>query len=111
VAPAGFTGMEMSEPPDLWVPLAMHEQMSPGLAANLAARDAAWLRVVGGLAPGVALPAPRAGVTGVAQGIEKAWPRQHEGLTIVVSSLTGSIHPGNTGEAIPAFVLLMAITG
>jgi predicted permease len=52
VAQAGFTGLEASEPADLWIPLSMEKEISPGWN-GLNDHDFQSLYVIGRLKPGV----------------------------------------------------------
>lgn len=54
VAPASFTGLDLYYHPDVYVPLMMAREMSPGAAKNpLEDRSNRWLRVFGVRKPGV----------------------------------------------------------
>ena len=62
VAPAGFFGEEVGAWPDLWVPLTMWGQIVPG-RNFLNSPGTSWLRIVGRLKPGVAVPQAEARLT------------------------------------------------
>lgn len=53
VASSGFRGLEAGAYADLWVPLAMQQEVLPGVGDRLSSPFAGWLSVVGRLAPGV----------------------------------------------------------
>jgi predicted permease len=55
VAPAGFFGTEVGRSPDLFVPLALRDQLFPG-STRLQAPNSFWLRAMARLAPGVEMP-------------------------------------------------------
>ncbi len=56
VAPRGFIGTEVMFTPDLWVPMAMHQQIVPGAPEPFDKRQERSLRALGRLRPGVGLP-------------------------------------------------------
>ena len=49
VAPRGFSGIDLGQTADMWVPMAIIEQAWPGNTGMLQARDGQWLRAVGRL--------------------------------------------------------------
>ena len=59
VTPPGFFGTEVGRSPDLFVPLALRDRISPG-AARLPMPNHFWLRVMGRLGPGVGTAAAAA---------------------------------------------------
>jgi predicted permease len=56
VAPAGFTGVDLDSLPDVWVPIAMVDQVLLEFAEDrvLTSRNLSWLDIVARLRPGVA---------------------------------------------------------
>lgn len=59
VAPQGFLGESVGEPPDLWIPAVMQPQLMPGM--NWVRRgNIMWLHAFGRLKPGVTLAAAQA---------------------------------------------------
>jgi len=110
IGPPGFTGTEVGDAADIWVPLAMHREASPGGERRLAGRDASWLRVVGRLAPGVS----RRQAQGALPPVPRDRPPIAGGppldLTVALSSFAGALHPVNRGEAVPLFAVLLAVT-
>ena len=62
VAPRRFTGIDLEESPEIWVPAAMVNQALPQLASHhpLTGRNFSWLDVVGRLKPGIPAAAARA---------------------------------------------------
>jgi predicted permease len=111
IAPVGFTGIEIGSPADIWIPFAAHARAVPTWGRRLEGRDASWLRVMGRLRPGIGLDQAQAEMQVVARRIEQAFPGDHTGMSVIVSRLTGGLHPSNTGEATSFVVLLMAVTG
>ena len=53
VAPAAFSGTEVGESPDVFVPMMMQEAIIPGLGKALQMRRSNWIRIIGRLNPGV----------------------------------------------------------
>lgn len=53
VAPPGFSGAMRAVMPDLWVPMAMLDQVRPEMAGALEQRQSDWLQVLGRLPPGL----------------------------------------------------------
>lgn len=56
IAPAGFTGMRLEVPTEVWAPLMMRRQLA-GQASSVFERKGAWLRLLARLKPGVSLTA------------------------------------------------------
>ena len=61
VAPRGFFGTEVGRAPDIFVPLAIRDRLTPG-PPRLMMMNSFWLRVMGRLGPGVEQPAAAAQV-------------------------------------------------
>jgi predicted permease len=109
VAPAGFVGIQLGEPTELFMPLAMVAVAMPRSAELLEQRYAGWLQIVGRLKPGGTAAAASAEVGTVAAQLAQAYPETMEGTSAEVSPLSGGLDPGNRREALPIFVLLMAV--
>ena len=109
VAPRGFTGVDLGEPGDLFVPMAMMDRLRPDNGGLLANRGARWLRVVGRLRPGVTMDAARAqvGITGAR--IAAQWPESMERTGAGIEPMVGGLDPDNRRDGIPIFTLLMAV--
>ena len=52
VAPPGFKGERLNDVKDVWIPLAMHGELTEAGADQLRNRGAWWIRMMGRLAPG-----------------------------------------------------------
>jgi predicted permease len=98
VAPPGFSYPEGAE---LWLPLAYDELFRTN------SRGAWYLRVVGRLAPGVALPSAAEEVGTIAARLAKAYPDQNEGVGGTVRSL----HEATVGPTRQALVVLLGAVG
>ncbi len=110
IAPASFTGTEAEYATDLWVPFAMHDQAMPGSTSLLAQRNAAWVRVMGRLRPGVTLAQARARLTSLAARDGQAERNQGEKVQVQVTRAGGAVHPSIAGEVMSIAAMLMAIT-
>jgi predicted permease len=109
VAPAGFVGIQLGEPAELFMPLAMVGVAMPRSAELLDQRYAGWLQIVGRLKPGVTAAAAGTEVATLAARLAQEYPEALEGASAEVTPLSGGLDPGNRQEALPIFVLLMAV--
>lgn len=71
VAAAGFAGMSLEYPAEMWIPLTMRRQLLQSSVSNQE-RKFAWLKVVGRLKPGVATEGARASLDLLARDIREA---------------------------------------
>lgn len=71
IAPRGFNGLFLERPTDIWVPLMMRPQLIPS-ALVISERQAAWLRLMGRLKPGVSLEQAQASLDLLARQIREA---------------------------------------
>lgn len=74
VAPEGFRGPTLFETEELWVPLAMHHEVAPGLLASVRERWPRWLTALGRLAPGYRAADARAELDVVAGRQARTYP-------------------------------------
>jgi predicted permease len=109
VAPEGFIGIDLGAPADLWVPLATAAISMPDGARVLEQRNANWLRVIARLKPGATLEQANAEVRTVAARLAAASPEALEGASAGAMPLSGGLDPANRQEAVPIFVMLMAV--
>ena len=61
VSRAGFSGVQVGQVPDLFIPMTMKAQMTPNWD-GLADRDDHWLAMIGRLKPGISIPKAEAGI-------------------------------------------------
>lgn len=113
VAPASFTGTEVTVAPDLWVPMAMHEWVMPG-NDWFQNRRALLLNVFGRLKPGVSGSQAQAELKTIASQLENAYPDANKERSIEIESLEqaktrGIGEPGNENGAQQISVLLLAV--
>jgi predicted permease len=107
VAPAGFVGLEIAVEPDLWVPLAMAEQITRD-TGRMSSRQSYWLFEVGRLKPGAGISEARAEMGVLAEQIEKQHPDTNKDLGAAVFPAT--LVPGPYRGYVGAFTgLLMAV--
>lgn len=115
IAPPGFRGlvMDWGDPPELWVPMAMHREAVPALPAEMLDwRGADWLLVTGRLKPGVSLPQARAAVQGMSGQLAQAYPEIHRNWTAELFPLSGArFWPAYRGSIVSFLELLAAATG
>ena len=109
VAPKGFVGTDLGAPADLWVPLSTAAIAMPDGARLLELRNASWLRIIARLKRGVTLAQADAEVQTVAARLAAAAPEVMEGKGARATPLSGGLDPANRREAVPVFLLLMAV--
>jgi predicted permease len=112
VTAAGFTGAEFGSRPDLYVPLAMTDQMMVGRAPIdlLEDRGAVWLEAVGRLTPGVTPDAARGRMQGIARRLEEQYPGSNEGRGVTLIEGV-AMSPGTRDDLRRGSLLLLAIVG
>ncbi len=108
IAPAGFVGTDIGYHVDVWVPTGTVAIAMPDGARLLELRDANWLRVLGRLKPGGTVAQANAEARTIAARLVAAHP-DLEGNGARVIQLAGGLDPTNQKEAVPIFVLLMAV--
>jgi len=109
VAPAGFVGIQLGEPAELFMPLAMVRVAMPRSAELLDQRYAGWLQIVGRLKPGVTAAAAGADVATLAARLAQAYPDALRATSAEVAPLSGGLDPSNRQQALPIMLLLMAV--
>jgi predicted permease len=109
VAPAGFTGVELSDRSiAMWVPLATIAIAMPDNARLIEERNAGWLRVIGRLKPGTSVAQADAQTRTIAAQLPQPF-ESNEPFGARIVPLAGGLDPSNQQEALPVFVLLMAV--
>jgi len=108
VTPRAFIGTELIYTPEIFVPLAMAEQIEQSKWMN--DRDNSNGLVIGRLKPGVSLKSAQAAVNSIATELGREYPKDDAGVSIVLSP------PGMAGTflrgAITGFsAVLMAVAG
>jgi len=111
VAPAGFQGLNLLSPADIWVPTMMFAQLYPD-ATWVNQRRALLFTVVGRLRPGVTIERAEAQMRGVAQEMEREYPRDNEGRRPKLFPLSESaIHPRTRSVMTTSGMVLMIVAG
>ena len=80
VAPPGFIGAEVGLKMDLWVPMAMEHQVSPG-ESRLENRGSHWLQGLARLHPGATQAQAQAALDALALHLGQQYPDTNDGLT------------------------------
>ncbi len=113
VAPAGFIGINVLGGPDVWVPMAMHEQVLTGFQAeNFEDRRALLWDIVGRLKPGVSMEQARADVQRIGSQLEKEYPVPNgsRGGTVLPIA-QGTLNPGFRRIVVLSGAVLMTVVG
>lgn len=117
VAPPGFTGLEVINDIQVFVPMMMQELVRPprgnftgGDATLLDKRGQRWLTMSGRLKPGVTPEQAQAEVSGIAQQLEADYPQTNRGLLATVRPASQG-RPEVRRTLVPAASLLMAVVG
>lgn len=111
VAPPRFTGVDLEETPDLWVPMAMADQALPELASHhpLTSRNLRWLDIVGRLKPGVTARSAQAELDAIAKRRAASQPKdRHDPMARLVPAGESSLSAETRGTARRISWLLLA---
>ena len=115
VAPAQFVGTVVGRPPEVWVPMAMQQEVRPptaglrrslGSADLLAARGPRWLSAVGRLKPGSDMTQTLAGLDVVARHLQASYPDTNATRAFNLAALGEG--PGVRASSRPLLRLLAA---
>ena len=85
VTPAGFRGITIERPIDLWIPLTLLPDLWPGVVDFFSPRDEPAFGVVGRLKPGVSLENAEAAMKAEARALEQSYPDTNTGATAVLT--------------------------
>jgi predicted permease len=86
VAPPGFQGLDTLMAADLWIPMAMYEQVYPNVAW-VNQRRALLFSVVGRLKPGVGIRQAEASLNVIAGDLERQHPEDNQGRRVKLASV------------------------
>src|SRR5262245_41180876 len=114
VMPAEFKGLQTLGIVDVWVPLAMHEQLVTGETARTfyTARNSLVFQVIGRLAPGVTLERARQAMKAMAKRLEEQYPTENEGRSVELFPLTqAALGVAGRDGLVRSGGLLLAATG
>jgi predicted permease len=111
VAPEGFKGTNAFGAPAVWVPMALHERLLTGFAAeNFNERRALLFEIAGRLKPGVSVERATAQMKTIASRLEREYPVPNKGRSVTLVPLTqATINPGFRGDAVVGSAMLMAV--
>jgi predicted permease len=110
IAPEGFTGTDLGNGPDLWMPMMMHKQVQPNLNDWYDTRRGLFLAVIGRLKPGVSVEQAHASLKTFAAQLAQSYPRDNEGRSLkVVPLLQARIDPDGSGQLLLASGVMMAV--
>jgi predicted permease len=109
VAPQGFAGLDKGSPVDLWLPIALYPQLSPGADIYERGRRV-WLTVFGRLAPGVTREQAEAAVRGLPSRLPEELAFLGAPRAVRLHPLTGHVI-GSRGETTAFLGLLLGAAG
>src|SRR5690242_4603756 len=113
VMPRGFKGTAAIGGPDMWVPMATHDQVLAGVLKEMY-NDRRFLNfnAVGRLKPGVTMDQARAELNNIGSQLEHDFPTPNKGRSFtVVPLLQSTLNPNIQGQAERAGQLMMAVVG
>jgi putative ABC transport system permease protein len=112
VAPANYRGAYYFLEPDMYVPLTAISFLDPDNADSLNRRDAAYLRVLGRLQPGVTWQQAMAAAAPTDQRLAKEFPDTYKGRHLrVMPELSDRPEPGLGGFMTKAAAVFMLLVG
>jgi putative ABC transport system permease protein len=113
VAAEGFRGTYAIGGPDLFVPMAMHEQILADFALQqFHKRRGLLFNVFGRLKPGVPLTQARAAMHTIARKLEQAYPKDNEARGVALIPLLQTlIDPNIRGQALLGAGMMMCVVG
>jgi putative ABC transport system permease protein len=113
IAPRGFQGPTSLGGPDMWVTMAMHDQIFSGLQKTLfKERRALFFATVARLKDGATVEQARQQLKGLGSNLERAFPAANKGRTFtVVPLLQASVGPDFRPILTLVGMVLMAVVG
>jgi predicted permease len=106
VAPAGFRGIVVERPIDLWMPLALLSELWPGQVDFFEPRDQPAVNVIARLKPGVSFERADAALKTYAKALEQAYPDTNAGVSATLRPFSeGRLREGETTRSYLAIVL------
>ena len=115
IAPRGFAGSVLGDAPEVWVPMALQEEVRPpsagvqrslGSARMLGVRDVRWLSMVGRLKDGASVADTAAALDVIGRRLAAAYPQSNRDLSATALPLGEG--PGIRTQARPVLWLLTA---
>lgn len=113
IAPPGFAGAQALSKAEIFVPLAMHDQMLFGIPRQwFEVRGALLLSLVGRRAPGVSLEQAQAALDTIARRLETAFPDDNEARSYkLLPYLAATIDPNQRDSYVKAGAVLATVVG
>jgi macrolide transport system ATP-binding/permease protein len=112
VARPGFIGVNGLVGPDLWLPIAIGEQLLPSeMRTAITDRSKAMLQGVGRLKPDATVSQAQANVTTVAAALAREYPAANEGQTVTVRPIGDVLFGGGSAMVRFAGAVLAAVAG
>ncbi|HEV7672552.1 MAG TPA: ABC transporter permease [Thermoanaerobaculia bacterium] len=114
IAPADFAGLSLiDEPPQLWIPLSLSQQILSGpQARGLLRRNGRQLQLVARLQPTMTLDAARGALDAAARDLARIYPEENRGLGFAALPLAEATIPqALRGRLVKAGALLAAVVG
>ena len=113
VAPEGFRGTFAIGGPDVFVPMAMHEQVLADFALQqIHNRRGLLFNVFGRLKPNLPLAKARVAMQTIARHLEQAYPKDNEARSVALVPMTEAlVHPNIRGQALLAGGMMMGAVG
>lgn len=109
IAPENFLGTESGLSFDLWVPMMMQGQISPG-GDRTKQRGNHWMLAQARLKPGVSIPQAQAEMETIAARLAQEYPNTNDGLQIDVNPLWKD-PTGGANLLRPILTILMVVVG
>ena len=114
VSAAGFTGTDIGDPVDVWVPIMMYRQGEPMFSEIgsdfLKDRGVVWMSAFGRLKQGVTIEQARVEMSQIASNLEQSYPQTNKGMGVALAPGLG-LDPQSRNEIRGFTSLLMAVVG
>ena len=111
VMPESFTGVDVGVRPEVWVPMAMNQQVKTG-TNWYEQRRGLFVFTVGRLKPGVTKEQAQAQLATIAERLEREYPNDNKGRGVTVVPIAqATINPNARQGVVAATALLMTVVG
>lgn len=114
VTPESFTGTDLGLQPQLWIPMAMNQQIRPGKAFNwYDTRRGLFLNAVGRLKPEVSRAQAQAELSTIGERLRREYPDDNKGRSVEIVPLSQTLvgDPNARDGFIAGSGLLMGVVG
>jgi predicted permease len=110
ILPKDFTGTDVGNGPDLYIPMMMHNEVQADLAMFYDGRRGLAFNLVGRLKPDISLQQAQAAMSTLASQLEQEYPKDNEGRNVrLMPLLQARTDPTGDGRLFWKSVLLMGI--